>query len=286
MSLVADTLHVGDEAAARGDPDEQTAVRVIRRFVRLSSPIVWEVRMRRILYLIVAATWVACAVAPRTSLAAEAPDPNPNPALFAQDAHPYGASMATWGERASQWIYGEPYYRSPLFDQTGANCGVDQQGPVWYIARIAGPPVFSGTRHCTIPHQKALFLYIGAIVDVYPCPDPNFQPAPGQSLYDFLSADAKAIMDTVNELDVSLDGQLLNDVFSYRYHSDDLFSITGDLSLRLVMDSCITGQPQPAIVDGFFMMFKPLDRGEHVVRVHGTATGGDDKTFTYFLKIT
>jgi hypothetical protein len=31
MSLVADTHHVGDEAAARGDPDEQTAVRVIRR---------------------------------------------------------------------------------------------------------------------------------------------------------------------------------------------------------------------------------------------------------------
>jgi hypothetical protein len=100
-----------------------------------------------------------------------------------------------------------------------------------------------------------------------------------------LSADAKAIMDTVNELDVSLDGQPLNDVFSYRYHSDDLFSITGDLSLRLVMDPCITGQPQPAIVDGFFMMFRPLDRGDHVIRVRGTATGGDDKTFTYYLTI-
>jgi hypothetical protein len=42
---------------------------------------------------------------------------------------------------------------------------------------------------------------------------------------------------------------------------------------------------QPAIIDGFFMMFKPLTRGEHIIVVHGTATGGDDKRFTYHLTI-
>src|SRR5512132_4190684 len=115
---------------------------------------------------------------------------NPNPALFPQDASPYGVDMASWGERASQWIYAQPLDQSPLFDPTGANCDVAQRGPVWYVARIAGPPVFSGTRTCTIPHQKSLFLYIGAVVDEYPCPAfPDFQPAPGQSLYDFLIAD-------------------------------------------------------------------------------------------------
>jgi hypothetical protein len=210
---------------------------------------------------------------------------NPNPVLFLRDAHPYGKSMATWAERASQWIYAQPLERSPLFDPTGANCGVDQQGPVWYIARIAGPPVFSGTRTCTIPHQKSIFLYIGAVVNDYPCPDPNFRPAPGQSLYDFLTSDAKAIMDTVDHLEVSLDGEPLNDVFSYRYVSDDLFYITGDLSLQQVLDGCITGRPQQAIVDGFFMMFKPLEPGLHTIRVHGTNTFGHDKTFTYYLTV-
>src|SRR5205814_7716924 len=45
--------------------------------------------------------------------AASAPSPalrdrgdNPNPVLFEKDAHPYGASMVTWGERASQWMWG------------------------------------------------------------------------------------------------------------------------------------------------------------------------------------
>lgn len=240
--------------------------------------------MRRILAILVA---VGCAVITATPAAATPEGDNPNPALFSPDAHPYGKSMATWGERASQWIYGQPLDSSPLFDPTGANCGVAQQGKVWYIARIAGPPVFSGTRECTIPHQKALFLYIGAVVDDYPCPAfPDFQPAPGQSLYDFLIADAKAAMDSVDLLEVSLDGQPLNDVFSYRYQSDDLFEITGDLSLQPVFDPCITGEPQQAIVDGFFMMFKPLDRGQHTIVVHGTNTFGHDKTFTYYLTIT
>jgi hypothetical protein len=130
-----------------------------------------------------------------------------------------------------------------------------------------------------------VLLEIGAYVNPWPCPDPNFRPAPGQSLYDFLIADAKAFMDGVNSLDVSLDGQVFSDVLSYRFHSNDLFTLTGDPSLQATFDPCITASPQPAIVDGFFMMFKPLDPGEHVIRVHGTDVRGADKTYTYFLTV-
>jgi hypothetical protein len=243
--------------------------------------------MRRLPLAILTAVLCAVVASPAV-MADQFPDrgDNPNPALFGKDANPYGVDMATWGERASQWVYAQPLDQSPVFDPTGANCDVAQRGPVWYVARIAGPPVFSGTRTCAIPHQKSILLYIGAVVDEYPCPAfPDFQPAPGQSLYDFLIADAKFYMDTVNFLQVSLDGQQLHDVMDYRYHSDDLFSLTGDLSLQPVMDPCITGEPQQAIVDGFFMMFKPLAPGSHTIVVHGTNTFGDDKTFTYFLTI-
>ncbi len=243
--------------------------------------------MRRISRAILVAVCCLAITSPAV-MAEQFPDrgDNPNPALFPKDASPYGVDMATWAERASQWIYAEPLETSPLFDTTGANCAVDQQGPVWYVARIAGPPVFSGTRTCTIPHQKSIFLYIGAVVDEYPCPAfPDFQPAPGQSLYDFLTADAKFFMDTVDSLSVSLDGQAMNDVFDYRYVSDDLFTLIGDLSLQPVLDPCITGDPQDAVVDGFFMMFKPLEPGFHTIVVHGTNTFGHDKTFTYYLTI-
>jgi len=210
----------------------------------------------------------------------------PNPELFPKDAHPYGASMATWGDRLSQWIYEHPFEHNPLFDQTGADCGIDQHGPVWFLPRIgSSAPVFSGTRSCTIPRHKAILLQIGNAIDTYPCPDPNFHPAPGQSLYDFLTKDAKPVMDTVNLLEVSIDGKALSNVMSYRYVSNDIFHITGDPSLVQKLDPCITGKPQPAISDGFFMMFKPLEPGQHTLHVHGTNTIDQDKTYLYNLTV-
>ncbi len=239
--------------------------------------------MRRIAYLIVLAA--CCGAIAQTAAAAPDYGENANPVLFPKQSQPYGADMSTWADRESQWAYAQPFAHNPVLDQTGADCAVGQQGPVWFVPRIAGPRVFSGTRTCTIPAHKALLLEIGAYVDPYPCPDPSFQPAPGQSLYDFLIADAKAFMDGVNSLDVSLDGQAFSEVLSYRFHSEDLFSLTGDLSLQPSFDPCITGSPQPAIVDGFFMMFKPLSPGPHVIRVHGTDVRGADKTYTYYLDV-
>lgn len=220
----------------------------------------------------------------RSERAASAQHRNQSAILFPRQSHPYGASMATWAERESQWAYSQPLAQNPLIDQTGADCDVAQEGHVWFLPRIAGPLVFSGSRTCTIPHGKAILLEIGAYVNPFPCPDPNFHPAPGQSLYDFLIADAKAFMDGVNHLEVSLDGRPLDDVLGYRFASEELFTLTGDPSFA-ALDPCVTGAPQPAIVDGFFMMFKPLKRGTHTIRVYGTDVRGAEKTYTYYLNI-
>src|SRR5262249_55436397 len=47
---------------------------------------------------------------------------NPNPALFAKDARPYGASMVDWSERLWRFILEQPFDHNPLFDPTGADC--------------------------------------------------------------------------------------------------------------------------------------------------------------------
>jgi hypothetical protein len=136
--------------------------------------------VRRIAYLILVAV---CTLGAAQASAAAKVSPsygdNPNPVLFSKQSHLYGADMATWAERESQWAYAQPFADNPLLDQTGADCAADQQGPVWFIPRIAGPRVFSGTRTCTVPAHTALLLEIGAYVNPYPCPDPAFQPAPG-----------------------------------------------------------------------------------------------------------
>jgi hypothetical protein len=212
--------------------------------------------------------------------------------LFPKKSHPYGASLTTWAERIGQWIYGQPFDHNPAFDQTGADCAVDQGGQVWFIPPIFAPPgtprpiIQNASRTCTIPENRALLLDMGAVVDDYPCPAAfHFEPAPGQSLYDFLIADVKPLLDSVNLLDVSLDGRPIDNALSYRYTSNDLFQIVGDVSLQTTLDPCITGGPQSAVIDGFFMMFKPLEPGLHTIVVHGTNTFGDDRTYTYHLTV-
>jgi hypothetical protein len=217
--------------------------------------------------------------------------PDPRSVVFAPDARPYGLPMSTWGQLINQWIYAQPFGVNPAYDQTGADCGIDQHGPAWFIPPIFAPPgthhpiIQNASRTCTVPAHHALLLDLGSIVDDYPCPDPTFTPPPGESLYDFLVADAKPVMDSVNELDVSVDGVSVPGVLSYRFHSARLFQIKGDLSLQAVLDGCITGTFQPAIIDGFFMMVKPLEPGTHTIVVHGTNSIGDDRTYTYHLTV-
>jgi hypothetical protein len=142
--------------------------------------------VRRIAYLI---ALVACCDLVAEGAAAGTPSyaTNSNPVVFPKQAHPYGADMTTWGERAAAWIVGQPFAHNPLFDQTGADCANGQRGPVWFIPPIAGPHVFSGSRGCTIPADKAILLDIGHDLNDYPCPAAfGFEPNPGESLYDFL----------------------------------------------------------------------------------------------------
>jgi hypothetical protein len=208
--------------------------------------------------------------------------------LFDPDASPYGTSMERWGELAWKWIYRQPAGSNPLLDQTGASCGVDQQGPVWFLASvIPGGPQFEGERSCTIPQNKALLVQTSAFLNDYPCPDPAFQPAPGQSLYDFLIGPAKAFVDTVFFLEVTIDGVPQPDMLRYRFTSNDLFNIKGDLSLQTTLDGCITGEQQPAVADGYLFMVKPLSRGQHTLVWRQKDSFGmtGDTTLTWHLTV-
>ncbi|HEX4460988.1 MAG TPA: hypothetical protein VIA18_23570, partial [Polyangia bacterium] len=116
----------------------------------------------------------------------------------------------------------------------------------------------------------------------YPCPDPTFKPAPGQSLFDFLSAGITAINDDITVLDVTLDGVAIQDPLRYRYTSKRLFYFIGDKSLTATFDSCATGMLQPTVADDLFIMLKPLSRGTHTLLTHIVNSDGGvfDRTRT------
>ena len=208
--------------------------------------------------------------------------------IFDDHARPLGISMDRWGELAWKWIFSQPAATNPLLDQTGVNCGVGQNGPVWFLPSIMPTSTpFTAERSCTIPRHKMLLVQTSTYINDFPCPDPAFHPAPGQSLYDFLLEGAAAFIDTVNLLEVSIDGVPQPDMLDYRYTSRNLFSIKGDLSLQAAVDGCITGNYQPAITDGYLFMVKPLPPGQHTLVWHLTDTFGmtGDTTLTYHLTV-
>ncbi|PYJ19840.1 MAG: hypothetical protein DME99_11560, partial [Verrucomicrobia bacterium] len=109
---------------------------------------------------------------------------NPNPRVIPPHGRPYGLSYGEWGAQWWRWAYSFPAAQFPPLQAGEVDCSLGQSGSVWFLAGTAGQgPV---TRSCTIPAGKALFFPIISYLNDYPCPDPNFQPPPGQTLEEFL----------------------------------------------------------------------------------------------------
>lgn len=211
---------------------------------------------------------------------------NPNPMLYPKDASPFGRSIERWSEMMWSYIYAQPLDENPFLDTTGADCAVGQEGPVWFLPAVPGSTLGTDiTRTCTIPRDWAVMLQLSSAMNDYPCPDPNFQPAPGQTLYDFLISPIRPLFDGKTGFDITLDGVHIVDPLSYRYTSDDIYYFKADPSLYPNFDVCVTGKRQEAVIDGFYLMFKPLSPGQHVIVLNGHDMEGVPVTLTERLTV-
>ncbi len=209
----------------------------------------------------------------------------PNPMLFPKTARPYGQTMSRWAELTWSYIYSIAPDQNPFFDTTGEFCAVDQAGPVWFLPAVPGSHLGTNiSRSCTIPQGKAIMLQMSSALNDFPCPDPSFHPAPGQSLYDFLISAISPLFDNVTGFTVTLDGVNINDPLSYRFFSPDVFSFTPDLGM-VAFDSCITQTNMQGVVDGFYLLFKPMTPGQHTIVLIGHDMEGVPVTLTEHLTI-
>ncbi len=186
---------------------------------------------------------------------------NPNSAVYPPTANVNGKSYGEWTAEWWRWVMSSTCATNPISDPTGENAGINQNGPVYFLAGTSGG---AATRNVTIPHgKKILFPIINLMFD-YPCPDPDFQPASGQTLEEFLTQSVADLMDLADVFEVTLDGVPLNNEENYRFPSG-LFYFTGNTDLTNCFDPCITGEEQAAASDGYWMMLKPLSYGQHTL---------------------
>ena len=174
-----------------------------------------------------------------------------------------GRTLDQWAAAWTQWAFSHSQAVGVYDD--GTNFGLDQSGPVWFVQPGCNDRV------CNLP--AGVFLMAPTVFgwNDYPCPDPGFAPAPGQSLDDFLVGGMNDILDGVPQefLDgafgplLEVDGVAVQNVAAYRAVSS-MFTMTIDPSWQ-AWDACVTGEPQQMVAGGWYVILPPLSPGTHTV---------------------
>jgi len=158
-----------------------------------------------------------------------------------------------------RWIYRTPLDSSPFVT---SNCTTPQDTFVRFIGASFG----AGTVTCELPVGSPVFFPTAGFFNDYPCPDPAFEPAPGQTLEEFLAAGAAAGVDLIGRIEIFVDGVGSGDLRASQRVTTGLVSFTADPSL-VAIDPCVTGSEQVGVADGYYVLLVGFSAGEHSLRV-------------------
>lgn len=203
-------------------------------------------------------------------------------AVYPLNSKPFDLPYAEWTKEWWRYVMSKPCDAHPANDDSGEYALTGQTGPVIFLT---GTTEGSATRRITIPKEKAILVPLANVLVDYPCPGVDFRPAPGQSLYFFLAKIAKVKMDRIKKVEISLNGIQLFRPQDFRV-ATNLFRFTGNPDLANCFDPCVTGKPQDAVSDGYWMMLKKLPAGLHKLHIHvETPFDGSVVDVTYEINV-
>ncbi|MDB5059939.1 MAG: hypothetical protein JWO59_3411 [Chloroflexi bacterium] len=198
-------------------------------------------------------------------------DSNPNPGILPPNSHAFGLTNGGWSAASWQYVGSIPVPNNPLFDQTGANCGMGQSGPVWFLVGLFNAPG-TATRSRTIPAGKALFFPI--LNGAFCCGTIGQIRALGQrTLHDDTNLSAAVDGTAIPGLSTPVTIYLaLSPVFTLTLPDNNIFGLPA-------------GSYSPIVSDGIYLMLAPLPAGPHTVHFAGSSPGFS-LDITYRLAIT
>jgi hypothetical protein len=185
---------------------------------------------------------------------------NANSKVFPPSAHPYGMSYTEWTEIWLQQFMSYDCATVPWVHPE--NTLFYSNGPVYILAGIAEP---NGSVNITVPHGKALlFPMVNFWWDLCPGELP-----PGMTPEEYLIPNVETLLTyiDVNSLHVTIDGDAVSNLPSYKFLTG-VFDFTGNIELAGCLDPCVTGSSQPVVMGGYYIMLKPLSKGQHTVHYH------------------
>jgi hypothetical protein len=176
--------------------------------------------------------------------------------VYAADSKPFGLTYGQWSEKWWQWSLSIPLVDNPGGDDTGEKCGEGQSDTnVWYLSGTFGGPA---VRNCNMPEGKAIFFpVINSECSYLEFPAYKTEPE--------LRKCAVTFTDKVSNLDASVDGIKIPDIRKYRFQSG-LFNFSMPADNVLGLAPGITD----SVADGYWIMLKPLAKGEHTIQFGGS----------------
>jgi hypothetical protein len=205
---------------------------------------------------------------------------NPNPRVIPNEGHKYGVLSAKWW----QWAFSFPAANVPFLNTGGpVDISAGQSGHVWFLT--GANHGLTAPRTGVIPPGTSLFFPLANLINDYPCPDPAFKPDRGETLEHFLQRTGNDFLPQFTDLFAEIDGVSLTNLSRYRATSA-LFRFTADPALTnpdIWGDPCITGNSQPGVSVGYWLLLPPLPPGQHTLHFGALSWGQD---ITYHLTVT
>ena len=179
-----------------------------------------------------------------------------NQGVYPPNAVIFGKTYSEWADEWCKWFLAIPKSVNPAMDDTGIHAGVNQSGPVWFLAGTVGT---TAERRCTVPAGKAILFPIICGFFWVPTDAATPEELPGL---------AQFVLDHATEVEAIVDGVPLRGLENYRFRSQRTFWFTGPTA----PDECIYPNqdgPHETFADGYYVMLEPPPRGPHELYFRG-----------------
>lgn len=185
-----------------------------------------------------------------------------------------GRSQADYAMAWWQWVMRLPDGVRAYQDPSGAQCGLNQKGAVWFLAGTEG--TMQVQRKCAIPEGRFVFLPVIALLA---------HAQPGKPI---TCREAQARVGVTNDhlvqAQVALDGKVIADIPAHRLRHLPCFDAFKNAAYVEQHAPYM-----PAATDGYWLMLAPLPTGMHRLSVKarydspGTLQGDLEEEFEYQL---
>jgi hypothetical protein len=192
-----------------------------------------------------------------------------NPYIYSKDSSPHNIPYAQWLSKWWQWSMAVPSEQHPRENNDPVNCGINQSGPVWFLADNLKD---KQERTCTIPAGKSILVPLltgNCHNDGIP------EPMDDQELLACALAGNE-----YGAISATLDGRTLNNLQQYRTQSP-FYNIT------VPENNIYENKPGKfrGIVDGFFIFLEPLPEGKHDLVLKTNVKNPSVKDYNYASEI-